>query len=45
MLLPSFGEQVRVVACSPHEVLMHKGRNSFQEALVRRKGNWLVMRV
>jgi len=45
MLLPSFGEQVRVVACSPHEALVRKGRNSFQEVLVRRKGNSLAMRV
>jgi len=32
MLLSGFGEQVRVVACSS------------QEALVHRKENWLVMR-
>jgi len=32
MLLPNFGEQVRVIACSS------------QEVLGRRKGNWLVMR-
>jgi len=32
MLLPDFGEQVRVVACSS------------QEALGHRKGIWLVVR-
>jgi len=37
VLLPGFGEQVRVVACSLHEVLVYKGRNSFQEVLVMRE--------
>jgi len=45
MFLSGYCEQVSVVAYSPYEALVHKGRNSFQEALVRRKGNRLVMRV
>jgi len=28
MFLLGFGEQVRVVACFPHEALVRKGRNS-----------------
>jgi len=32
MLLPGFGEHVRVAACSLQEALVYKGRNYFQEA-------------
>jgi len=42
MLLPGFGEQVRVVACYPHKALVRKGRDSFQEALsAGKETGWL----
>jgi len=37
MLLPGFGKQVRGITCLS-QCVGGKGRGSFQEALVRRKG-------
>jgi len=44
MLLPGFGEQVRVVACFSTTRWCARGEILFQEVMGRRKGNWLVMR-